>query len=203
MKRQLYSLVAVLIISQGAAFAVAPCCNINSINARTGLMTGKEAATGTTFDFQVPAAIASRLKAGDPLTVNWAANSVSVGGREVKITNVVEPKTSLGPGQYSVAFDSARDLVVIRNVGTGKVVTHRATLSLRNWWARAGESFRNGQWLGETQGGAEANYQANCDQVAQTSGSGVHHCDARCVLTTSGSSPGTEDDEYSCTCICN
>src|SRR5713226_4133236 len=110
MKGQLYSLVAVLIISQGAAFAVAPCCNITSINARTGLMTGEEAATGTTFDFQVPAAIAPRLKAGDPRTVNRAANSVSVGGHEVKITKVVEPKTSLGPGQYAVAFDSARDL---------------------------------------------------------------------------------------------
>jgi hypothetical protein len=201
MKRQLYSLIAVFIISQGLAFASAPCCSITNINARTGLVSGKEAATGTTFNFLAPPAVAARLKAGDALTVNWAANSISVGGREVKITNVVEPKSSLGPGRYSVAFDSARDLILIKNVGTGKVVARRATASHRNWWALSSAHVRNGQWQAETQGGAEANYQGNCNQVAQSSGR--PHCDARCVLTTTGSKPGTEDDEYSCTCICN
>ena len=43
-------------------------------------------------------------------------------------------------------------------------------------------------------------YRSNCDGVSTSSN---RVCVPQCTLTTSGSSPGTEDDEYSCTCVCN
>ena len=62
-----------------AAMPGTPCCSIVSIDARTGLATARDKATGKTFQFKIQGA-ASKLKVGDAIYANVAAGQVSVDG---------------------------------------------------------------------------------------------------------------------------
>lgn len=204
MKRSHLSLAIALmfLVWQGTALAIAPCCSITGINGKAGLLSGKETATGVTFDIAVrDGAFLKRLKVGDPLSVNFRTNTATVGGRQFAIRNLVEPTVKLAPGRYSVVYDRASDLFVAKNVQTGQIVRYRANPAWNKAWTKTARLIRgSGGIQGQTEGGAEGTYQSVCDQQATTSG--LSHCSADCVLTTTGSLPGPDDDEFSCTCIC-
>lgn len=85
------------LLSASKASASEPCCGIASIDARKGLVVGKETATGRTFEFTVKdAAVLKGLRVGQPLIVDFPGKSVTVGSRKFALTrvNLTETYTS-------------------------------------------------------------------------------------------------------------
>src|SRR5271166_575870 len=63
-------------------YAAGPCCSITAVDSRTGLVTGKENATGRMFQFQASnAALLKSLRPGTPVYANFTAKQVSLDGR--------------------------------------------------------------------------------------------------------------------------
>jgi hypothetical protein len=63
-------------------YAGQPCCSITAVDSRTGLVTGKENATGRTFQFQAGnAALLKLLRPGTQVYANFTAKQVSLDGR--------------------------------------------------------------------------------------------------------------------------
>src|SRR5579884_3641394 len=60
--------------------AVAPCCAVTAIDARSGLVTAKENATSRAFTFKANATVLSGLHAGSPVYANFASKQVSING---------------------------------------------------------------------------------------------------------------------------
>lgn len=63
--------------------AAAPCCGVTAIDAKSGLVTAKETATGKTFDFRVQdKALLKTLKIGDQVEADFSTNKVGIHGAE-------------------------------------------------------------------------------------------------------------------------
>ena len=63
-------------------YAEGPCCTVTAVDSRTGLVTGKETATGRMFQFQAGnAALLKSLRPGTPVYANFTAKQVSLDGR--------------------------------------------------------------------------------------------------------------------------
>ena len=63
----------------GRAQASEPCCNVTAIDARTGVVTAKDKASGREFKFHVTQAASLRtLRAGSPVYADFAAKNVSL-----------------------------------------------------------------------------------------------------------------------------
>lgn len=63
----------------GRAQAGEPCCSVTAIDARTGVVTAKDKASGQEFKFHVTqAALLRTLRAGSPVYANFAAKKVSL-----------------------------------------------------------------------------------------------------------------------------
>jgi hypothetical protein len=64
------------------AQALAPCCSVTGIDARSGMVTAKENATGRAFQFQATnASMLRELRIGAPVYANFSAKQVSLDGR--------------------------------------------------------------------------------------------------------------------------
>jgi hypothetical protein len=62
-----------------AAYAGEPCCSVTAIDAKTGVVTAKEAATGRAFQFQVKdAAMLKSLKVGQEIPADLKAMTVTL-----------------------------------------------------------------------------------------------------------------------------
>ena len=62
-----------------AAYAGAPCCSVTAVDAQTGVVTAKEAATGKVFQFQVKdAALLKSLKVGQKISADLKAMTVTL-----------------------------------------------------------------------------------------------------------------------------
>jgi len=56
-----------------------PCCNITAINAKTGIVTARDTASGKTFKFTVnDKGMLKGLRAGDAVDANFAAGQVAI-----------------------------------------------------------------------------------------------------------------------------
>jgi len=56
-----------------------PCCNIAAINAKTGIVTARDTASGKTFKFTVnDKGMLKGLRAGDAVDANFAAGQVAI-----------------------------------------------------------------------------------------------------------------------------
>ena len=63
-------------------YAANPCCTITAVDSRTGLVTGKENASGRMFQFQAGnAGLLKLLRPGTPVYANFTAKQVSLDGR--------------------------------------------------------------------------------------------------------------------------
>jgi len=63
-------------------YAALPCCTITAVDSRTGLVTGKENATGRMFQFQAGnAALLKLLRPGTEVYANFTGKQVSLDGR--------------------------------------------------------------------------------------------------------------------------
>ena len=73
----------------------APCCAITAIDARTGVISAKETASGKTFEFKArnPMMVAT-LKVGQGVYANFATNQVSLDGRTVCCTLTSAPTST-------------------------------------------------------------------------------------------------------------
>src|SRR5437762_929112 len=70
------------ILAASAAYAAEPCCTITQIDARTGVVTAQELASGRTFQFAAPnAAVLGTMKVGQRIFANFAGQQVSLDGR--------------------------------------------------------------------------------------------------------------------------
>jgi Cu/Ag efflux protein CusF len=81
------------------AQAIAPCCNITNIDARTATVTAKETATGRTFTFKAArSTLLNSLKVGQSVYANFATKQVSVDGAEpcCPITSVLPAASTAG-----------------------------------------------------------------------------------------------------------
>ena len=69
-----------VLISSPRAEAGTPCCGITSIDAKTGLVTVKETATGATFQFKVHSAkLLKSFEVGQTLDTKAIANAAKAG----------------------------------------------------------------------------------------------------------------------------
>src|SRR5712692_5156516 len=73
--------VALLLLFGSTARAQSPCCEIVSINAQNGLVSGREIATGRAFQFSAQIPVLARLKVGQKVWANFATGQVSLDGR--------------------------------------------------------------------------------------------------------------------------
>src|SRR2546425_12521448 len=60
------------------ANAAEPCCNIAKIDARTGVVTAQDRATGHTFQFTASPAVLQKMKVGQGVYANFKTNQVSI-----------------------------------------------------------------------------------------------------------------------------
>ena len=68
-----------LLATAGRAHAVAPCCGVTAIDARTGIVTAKDNASGQVFQFHVPQAASLRtLRVGSSVYADFATKKVSL-----------------------------------------------------------------------------------------------------------------------------
>ncbi len=71
------------------AYGAAPCCTVTGVNAKTGMVTARETATGRSFQFKATnAALLKTLSAGSPIYANFSTKQVSVNG-EVPCCSIV------------------------------------------------------------------------------------------------------------------
>lgn len=81
MKRLAVLALALLAISL-SVHAASPCCTVTAIDARSGVITAKESATGRSFTFRLRDLNALRmLRVGQPVFANFAASEVSLDGK--------------------------------------------------------------------------------------------------------------------------
>lgn len=75
-------ILSVLILAGMAlpANAIAPCCGVTAVDAKTGVVTARVTATGQIFTFKAPGALLQTLKPGSPVYANFAAKQVSLNG---------------------------------------------------------------------------------------------------------------------------
>jgi Cu/Ag efflux protein CusF len=63
----------------GSAAAEEPCCNVTALDAKTGMVTAKEKATGRTFQFKVANQAALKgLKVGQAIHADFTSMKVSL-----------------------------------------------------------------------------------------------------------------------------
>src|SRR5690242_10067717 len=94
-----------LFIAGEAAGYQRPCCEITSINNKTGVVTAKVDASGQIFQFRgTNAAQLNNLKVGQPIYANLTTRQVSLDGRSAfaTITNIAAA-TSAGSQPTSAA----------------------------------------------------------------------------------------------------
>jgi hypothetical protein len=61
-----------------AARAVEPCCTIKAIDAKSGLVTARENASGKTFTFKAPEATLKGLRVGKSIDADFKSGQVSI-----------------------------------------------------------------------------------------------------------------------------
>ena len=72
-----------LVLVARVAQAGAPCCNITAIDARAGVVTAKDTATGRTAQLKVSdAKLLGSLKVGQAVNANFTTGSVTVPAAE-------------------------------------------------------------------------------------------------------------------------
>ncbi len=77
----LASFLAIVLLAT-PAWAATPCCGVTAIDARAGIATAREAATGRTFQFKVSdAKQLAKLKVGQKVYANFGTQKVSLDGR--------------------------------------------------------------------------------------------------------------------------
>jgi hypothetical protein len=89
---------ALLTVSH-AALALGPCCAVIGIDARTGVITAKETATGRSFTFRLKNPNEMRsLRPGQPVYANFAASEVSLDGQNAggQIIGMAAPMAEAG-----------------------------------------------------------------------------------------------------------
>src|SRR5205807_1982424 len=72
---------SLILLLVGQAHAVQPCCDITSIDTRTGVVTAREKASGQTFQFAASPALLRTLRLGQGVYANLRARQVSIDGR--------------------------------------------------------------------------------------------------------------------------
>ena len=86
----LASFLAIVLLAT-PAWAGEPCCAVTAIDARAGMVTAREAATGRTFQFKVSdAALLKSLKVGQKISADFKAMTVTLtaaglGGKSVQV----------------------------------------------------------------------------------------------------------------------
>ena len=171
-------------------WASEPCCNIGvvaRVNAKAGTLAVK-LATNEIIELSVDNAEPVGVKAGDRVTVDFAAGSLLAGEQRFVLKKFALPKMTvaqaLGAGEYEVKVQKS-NMVVVRNLTTGKA-----------------KSYRRMETTGP--GGVQTDIMKT-KVTKPTGGVGPGSCpegyEERCVTVSTGSSPGKEDDVISCTCI--
>jgi Cu/Ag efflux protein CusF len=116
----------------------APCCAITAIDAKNGVVTAKETATGRSFEFKVTdAKLLSSLKVGQPVYANFQTKSVSLDGQRACpciIQSIsVAGSPSITPCCAITAIDAKTQMVIAADNATGRSfrfkVTDRAQLN--------------------------------------------------------------------------
>jgi Cu/Ag efflux protein CusF len=134
----LLSLGLVLATPLPRAEASEPCCPITGINAKTGLVTAREAATGRTFQFTMTdRATLKGLRVGQQVYADFGTQQVSVDGIE-PCCGIVQAKGRKTPGAAKIpaakmptvmggtpccsvaAVDQATGIVTLRDLKTGQ-----------------------------------------------------------------------------------
>jgi hypothetical protein len=87
MKR--WSILGVLLGLSLQVQAIAPCCAIKAIDAKTGLVTARENASGKTFTFKASAATLKGLQVGKSIDADFKSGRVTID--EVPCCTVVRP----------------------------------------------------------------------------------------------------------------
>ncbi|MFZ5877664.1 MAG: hypothetical protein ACOYXU_14855 [Nitrospirota bacterium] len=110
MKRATWILWGLATVLMAGAFALPPpevnagepCCSVAAIDARSGLVTAKETATGKTFQFKVTdKALLKTLKVGAAMNADFDTQKVTIHGGE-PCCNIVSPHgaaPSVRPGE--------------------------------------------------------------------------------------------------------
>jgi len=119
----------------GQARAAQPCCDITSIDTRTGVVTAREKASGQTFQFAASPALLRTLRLGQGVYANLRARQVSIDGRSAccNIVNIGPagntPPSSFGnsraPAQIAPAGGNASGAQVapVRGVRGGTQIS--------------------------------------------------------------------------------
>jgi len=99
------TLVATALVFLGGTQIVSaadPCCLVTEVNAKSGIVTAKEKATGRTFSFTTNAAVVRSIRLGSPVYANFASKQVSVDGKSAccQIQSLTPPPSS-PPGTSS------------------------------------------------------------------------------------------------------
>ena len=105
------ALIAAVFNAIPSAKAAPPCCHITAINAKTGIVTASENATGRAFSFKVTnSTLLHSLKVGQGVYANFATHQVSVNGLEPCCSITALENISTGPtgGAKFGPIDSAK-----------------------------------------------------------------------------------------------
>ncbi len=117
----LASFLAIVLLAT-PAWAATPCCNVTAIDARTGMVTAREKATGRTFQFKVtnPAQLRG-LKVGQAVAADFKTGKVSVHLAGAAPINgvLVKPAEPVGQGMSSTASAATSGSKKTRTTGGG------------------------------------------------------------------------------------
>jgi len=137
-----FAVSAAILLPVPAVMAAEPCCNIAAIDAKNGVVTAKETATGRSFQFKVGGArtIAS-LKVGQAVEADFKTGKVTVrpaglGPVNGVIVKAAEPAAALrkfaqDPCCNVTAIDGATGVVTARDNASGRTVRFQAAAGIR------------------------------------------------------------------------
>lgn len=190
MKTQISIIALVVVVLASVLIAAEPVGVIAKLDVRKGLVVVK---TDSNQLIEYTLANSEQIKdleAGQKVTFDLQAGILSLQRQQLRIKQYALPDTTLarklGAGEFNVTF--SRGLLTFKNTATG--ATAQMASSGSNPLQQGKPTIRVMAEKGTPGGGG---------------GVGPGSCPAgyeeRCVIASTGSSPGPEDDVVSCTCI--
>lgn len=98
MKTALLFVLVVIVFAASEARAAEPCCAVTAVDARSGVVTARQMATGRTFQFKLDdTALASAIKVGQTVEADFATGKVTVRPAESEpCCNIASIETATG-----------------------------------------------------------------------------------------------------------
>jgi hypothetical protein len=129
----LATVLILICVAAPAAHAIKACCQITSINTRTGIVTAKVNTTGQTLQFSLMnRAQLNQLQVGQALYANFKANQVSLDGKTpagmiltaAPLDGAVARGTQAAPldGVRITSIDTAQGKVTVQLLATGEQI---------------------------------------------------------------------------------